>query len=277
MLSLFGRRRKRVIKISKIGCIYIIKNKINNKVYIGQTSQGIENRWKQHTKPSVIKSKKYAIYRAMNKYGVENFYYEVLEDNIPYEELDNREQYYIEKYDSYKHGYNSTTGGDGKVINKITDVDDIIERLHKGGMVKDIAKDYDVHTYTIRRTLQAYGIHTPSDIQENYTRPDLRVLPREEIKELYLKGKSHAEISNELDIDQRSVSRVVKEFGIGKKKMIDYTSLDFEEILKEYEEQVINGDMKKKDFDEIHGFNQHSIKKIRELKSIKDQKEKSID
>lgn len=213
----------------------------------------------------------------MNKHGVENFYYEVLEDKVPYEELDNREQYYIEKYDSYKHGYNSTTGGDGKVINKITDVDGIIERLHKGEMIKNIAKDYDVHTYTIRRTLQAYGIHTPSDIQEHYTRQDLRILPREEIKELYLAGKSHVEIANKLDIDPRSVSRVVKEFGIGKKKMVDYTSLNFEEILNEYEEKVINGNMKKKDFDKMHGFNQHSIKKIRKLKSIKDQKEKSID
>lgn len=206
----FWSKTKEGNKISKIGCIYIIKNKINNKVYIGQTSQGIENRWKQHTKPSAIKSEKYAIYRAMNKYGVENFYYEVLEDNIPYEELDDREQYYIEKYDSYKYGYNSTTGGDGKVINKITDVDDIIEKLHKGEMIKDIAKDYDVHTNTIRRTLQAYGIHTPSDIQEHYTRQDLRVLPREEIKKLYLAGKSHVEIATELDIDPRKCFKSCK-------------------------------------------------------------------
>lgn len=213
----------------------------------------------------------------MNKHGVENFYYEVLENNVPYEELDKREQYYIEKYDSYKHGYNSTTGGDGKIINKITDVDNIIERLHKGEMIKDIAKDYDVHTYTIRRALQAYGIHTPSDIQEKTIREDLRVLPREKIKQLYLDGESHNKIAEKLGIDKRSVSRVVKEFGIGKKKMVDYTSLNFEEILKEYEEQVINGDMKKKEFDKKHGFNQHSIKKIKELKSIKDQKEKSID
>lgn len=59
--------------------------------------------------------------------------------------------------------------------------------------------------------------------------------------------------------------------------MIDYTSLNFEEILNEYKEKVINGNMKKNDFDKMYGFNQHSIKKIRELKSIKDQKEKSID
>lgn len=268
MLSLFGRRRKKVIKISKIGCIYIIKNKCNDKVYIGQTTQGAENRWKQHCKPCERKRKNYTLYKAMNKYGVENFYYEVLENNVPYEELDEREKYYIEKYDSFKHGYNSTPGGDGKVINKIKEVEGIINRLHNGEMVKDIAEDYDVHTYTIRRTLQAYGIHSPSDIQENYTRPDLRTLPREKIKEMYLYGKSHSEISSELGIAQRSVSRVVKEFGIGERKMIDYNSLDIDNILEEYNRDVINGNMKKKDFYELYNLNQYSIKKIKKMKKI---------
>ena len=50
----------------------------------------------------------------MNKYGSDKFYYEVLEDNVPYELLDEREVYYIEKFDSFHNGYNSTPGGDKK-------------------------------------------------------------------------------------------------------------------------------------------------------------------
>ena len=39
----------------------------------------------------------------MSKYGVSNFYVELLEDNIEYENLDEREIYWIDKYNSYKN------------------------------------------------------------------------------------------------------------------------------------------------------------------------------
>ena len=214
-------------KISRTGTIYIIRNKCNDKVYIGQTTQSVDERFKQHLKPSEHKRHGgYKIYRAMNKYGSENFYYEILEDNIPYELLDEREVYYIEKFDSFNNGYNSTPGGDKKTIYKIEDVDNVISRLKQGEMIKDIASDYNVNPITIRRTLQAYGIHTPRDIQGSHKREDLRTLPREEIRKLYEDGLSHKEIASKLGINPRSVSRVIREFGIRKRKMIDYNSLD---------------------------------------------------
>lgn len=55
--------------------IYIIKNTINNKVYIGQTSQSVDERFREHMKPSTIKKRgNYKIYNAIEKYGKENFY-----------------------------------------------------------------------------------------------------------------------------------------------------------------------------------------------------------
>ena len=50
------------------GSIYIIKNKINDKVYIGQTTQAVDERFKQHCKPSEHKRHKYTLYRAMTKF-----------------------------------------------------------------------------------------------------------------------------------------------------------------------------------------------------------------
>lgn len=203
----------------------------------------------------------------MNKYGSDKFYYEVLEDNVPYELLDEREVYYIEKFDSFHNGYNSTPGGDKKTIYKIEDIDDIISRLKQGEMIKNIASDYNVHPYTIRRTLQAYEIDKPSDIQGSHLREDLRTLPRNEIKKLYESGLSHLEIADKLDINPRSVSRVMKEFGINKRKMIDYNSLDLDSILIDFE-KVNNGELKKKDVLNKYGLNQHSLKIIRKLKNI---------
>ena len=53
----------------------------------------------------------YSIHRAFRKYGIDNFSFEILEECNP-EDLFEREKYYIEKYDSYKKGYNETLGGD---------------------------------------------------------------------------------------------------------------------------------------------------------------------
>ena len=68
----------------KIGSIYIIKNYINDKVYIGQTTMTVRERFMTHMKPSICKrTPTRKLYNAINKYGRENFYYEILEENVP--------------------------------------------------------------------------------------------------------------------------------------------------------------------------------------------------
>lgn len=144
----------------KYGTIYIINNTINDKVYIGQTTLDIEDRFKQHIKKSTLKSRKYKLYNAMRKYGVENFYIGKVESNIPIKDLDYKEIYYIEKYDSFKNGYNSTKGGDGRVVNKKYDEDTIIDLYKKGNSITMIAKRYNVSTSTISRVLKKNDIST---------------------------------------------------------------------------------------------------------------------
>ena len=92
------------------GEIYIIKNNVNDKVYIGQTIQGYKKRFNSHKYGS--KSIDRPLYRAFRKYGVDNFYVELLEDNIPYNMLDEREIYWINYYDCVNpNGYNISHGG----------------------------------------------------------------------------------------------------------------------------------------------------------------------
>ena len=54
----------------------------------------------------------YKIYRAINKYGAEHFSIHLVEE-CPDEELNNKEIYWIGRYNSYEKGYNSTLGGEG--------------------------------------------------------------------------------------------------------------------------------------------------------------------
>lgn len=87
--------------------VYCITNLINNKKYIGITSRDIKVRFQEH-----CSHKQTLIYNAVQKYGKENFIIEILEDNILKDEIDKRERFYIEKFNTLiPNGYNLSTGG----------------------------------------------------------------------------------------------------------------------------------------------------------------------
>lgn len=86
--------------------IYIIRNTVNNKVYVGQ-SKNVERRFKNHMKAhqcESTKKKKLAI--DLELYGKDVFYYEILAENIKMETAGDIELEYIKKYDSVNNGYN---------------------------------------------------------------------------------------------------------------------------------------------------------------------------
>ncbi len=93
--------------------IYKITNEINGKVYIGQTTRNLEQRWKDHKCEAKDCKRGRAIHRAIHKYGVENFTIEQIDNAETQEELNEKERYWIEYYESNtSKGYNLTDGGD---------------------------------------------------------------------------------------------------------------------------------------------------------------------
>lgn len=106
----------------------------SEKVYIGITSQKpISYRWKN----GKGYSENTKIGQAINKYGWDNFQHEVIEENIiSLEEAKLKEQYWINFYDSYRNGYNSTIGGDTVSLSRSTNlpiyqIDDNFEIVNK--------------------------------------------------------------------------------------------------------------------------------------------------
>ena len=90
--------------------IYKYQNKINGKIYIGQ-STNIENRYRQHLYDADVRPEDgTGIDLAIRKYGIDNFTFEIIEE-CPKDKLDEREIYWIQYYDSYNNGYNRTIGG----------------------------------------------------------------------------------------------------------------------------------------------------------------------
>jgi group I intron endonuclease len=108
--------------------IYKITNKINNKIYIGQTIHSIHSRFLKHKTIARVKNSDYkAIHKAINKYGEDNFLLELVEECHSMEELNNKETEYIKQFNSLSpNGYNLCTGGFNKIpspetIQKIKD------------------------------------------------------------------------------------------------------------------------------------------------------------
>lgn len=147
------------------GYIYKITNKINNKVYIGQTTQKPINRWYRHCQRKCLSEAEFnmAIKRAIFKYGKDNFTFEVIEtlDNYDRDTLDNREVYWIEFYNSYKDGYNCTKGGHTKAKPlKIATAEYkvIIDLYEEGFSLRDIGREYNVDKATIKHILDINNI-----------------------------------------------------------------------------------------------------------------------
>lgn len=200
--------------MNDIGRIYVLKNKANDKVYIGQTTVSLNERLHQHLKPSTIKSKhQYKLYSAIDELGSDKFYIELLEDNVDYNLLDEREEYWIDYYDSFNNGYNSTPGGKGgKLIFKEEDVNRIIDMLKSGKTKEEVSKEFNCNQYTIVRTLKYNGYDNAESIQPN------RKVNRELILSMYLDGYTNKKISEIIKCNEKTVRRVLDYYNIPKRK-----------------------------------------------------------
>jgi group I intron endonuclease len=89
--------------------IYKITNNINGKLYIGQTTRPLKERWQEHCKMSGDCP---ALSNAMKKYGIDSFTIEIIDNAVNIEELNQKEEKYIKGFNSIRPcGYNLTFGG----------------------------------------------------------------------------------------------------------------------------------------------------------------------
>ena len=99
--------------------IYKITCKINNKIYIGKSTTTIESRWASHIRDSyyLLQNGKYKLNthlaRAIRLYGPNNFVLEEIDNTEDYQELSQKEKYWIAHYNAITEGFNETSGGDG--------------------------------------------------------------------------------------------------------------------------------------------------------------------
>ena len=117
-----------------MGYIYKIRNRIDNKIYVGQTIQDVEARWKDHLKKG---SNCRYLKSAINKYGMDNFEFKLVcitFDN----QLDDMEIKYIEQYNSLvPNGYNLRLGGNSGRHNSETKqkISETLKNRYQNGLI----------------------------------------------------------------------------------------------------------------------------------------------
>lgn len=135
--------------------IYKITNQINGKIYIGKTHLTIEDRWKEHVRDSKReRNKDKPLYRAFNKYGIENFIIEQVEETEP-QLANEREIYWIEQYNTFLgEGYNATRGGEGSLL---FDYDEVVKLYREKKMIKAVSEELGISRDTVSKILVEFN------------------------------------------------------------------------------------------------------------------------
>lgn len=140
-----------------MGYIYCITNLINSKRYVGKTTTTINKRFIEHCQDSQReRCEQRPLYRAMNKYGIENFKIEELEYVEDDSLLSDKEIYWIKELETFgSKGYNATKGGDGSIL---YDHKEIIELYNMGYSTAQVSEKIGCDNSLVTKVLKANGI-----------------------------------------------------------------------------------------------------------------------
>lgn len=194
-----------MLKNIKVG-IYKIQNKINNKVYIGQ-SKNIYLRWYNHRCDA--KTKDYPLYRSIRKYGIENFSFSIIEE-CQISELTNKEDYWISFYNSYiPNGYNiakaETHSSNLSIPKKYLD---IIEDIENSSLkLQEIASKYNMSISQIGRINNGKAWRLEN---KNYPLRGHPPIDIEIIKEMLKENLTISQIAESLSITIPALKYILK-------------------------------------------------------------------
>jgi group I intron endonuclease len=190
-------------------------NKLNKKVYVGKSAD-IEKRWRQHKTLPFTKSKGrdncLKLYRAIRKYGIDNFDFSIVKECNTIEELDQEEIDTIEKLQTIKYGYNITPGGSGPFgIHHPFFGKHHSEESKKKSSISHTGKKLGPASaerkQKISRALK--GKEKPHHKGEGNPASKLKAADIPIIKKLSSEGKSFVEIAKIFDVSNVSIKNVV--------------------------------------------------------------------
>lgn len=224
--------------------IYSITNVVTGDMYIGQTIQDFEKRWKSHI--SALNRGNHDneyLQRSWNKYGEDAFKFKAIYYCDELDILNDLEKYYIKKYDTYNNGFNMTEGGDYFLneipeeirkkrlenLKKVTrERSDYTE--HQIAKVKEMLSVLENNPISIKKISKLTGVRESviygiknlnswidvrSDLNEK-----LKIINNKEtrneniVKDLYSKKYLLNEISEKYKLSQDTIKRIFKKSNV---------------------------------------------------------------
>lgn len=200
-------------------CIYCYKRKTTNEVvYVGQT-KNIKHRHNQHIYQDPfnmnLKEYNYPLSRGVRKYGTDYYILEILEDDLSFDQANEREKYWISFYDTYWNGYNQTKGG--QVHGRREQIhDNIIEEIHR--LLKDTSLSFEeIHQKTGVSLAHISNINTGS--RRKYPNIDYPIRKSDAVgsKGIIFNKEEVLKIHMLLKDTKMSMNKIAQEFDCHKK------------------------------------------------------------
>lgn len=220
--------------------IYSITNVVTGDMYIGQTIQDFEKRWKSHIRAlNRGNHDNEYLQRSWNKYGEDAFKFKAIHYCDELDILNDLEKYYIKKYDTYNNGFNMTEGGDYFLneipeeirkkrlenLKKVTrERSDYTE--HQIAKVKEMLSELENNPISIKKIARLTGVREKVIYNVKYlnswvdVRSDLneklKIINNKEtrneniVKDLYSKKYLLNEISEKYKLSQDTIKRILK-------------------------------------------------------------------
>lgn len=188
-----------------MGFIYLITNNVNNKKYVGQTIGSIQERWNQHLRATRDKGSRH-LYDAIKKYGYQSFSIQILEE-VPNNQLNERECYWISYYNSFKKGYNMTSGGEGGYY--YSSDEEIWEAWNRGLSINQITKECRTDSRRVVRILNTHQVS--SEEREEHAR--ISKFTKEDVKQLWEQGVCLTPLARKLHSSNPVIKKYLLELG----------------------------------------------------------------
>jgi group I intron endonuclease len=251
--------------------IYCIRNVINNKKYIGQTGENFQRRYWHHKwkLENECHDNQY-LQLSWNKYGSENFVFEVIEVVDDISLLDNKEIEHIELYKNQNLSYNILLGGKGR----------------RGFKMKESTKKLIAKKNKIHMTGRKLSLTTKLKMSESRTGQPYTIYRKTtvinddvayQIKEMLISGISATEVAKRMNISYKVVNGILsndtwshvevdgwEEYQKNRPKIYRLTKEDTEKI-----RQLAKDGILIKDIAKLYNKSRHTISNIIHFKTFK--------
>lgn len=166
--------------------VYLVRNTLNGKGYVGKTVRTLDQRWKEHVYHAAVGDDEMALYDAIRKHGPEAFVHEELErlsDGSTPADLNTAEIGWIERLGTYGRGYNMTRGGDG--IAGWKHRDETKRRMSEARLGKKLGRQSKEHRLAISRGKNWYRHRSAASHERSKT---VRRSQEEDLRDSIRKG-----------------------------------------------------------------------------------------